>query len=104
MCLSIIYVYLDEFISGGRMGCRRCTTIGTYVPERRRYYYNKFGEKYRSRPVLRTVEYTIEHGKSFDEAVTNREKSEIRMATGVCGLTIFFFSFIHCINLILLKM
>ena len=68
------------------MGCRRCLTVGTYIPERRHYCYNNFGQRYRSRPPLRDVEYTIQMGKRFDEAITGAQRNEIRLTTGVCGL------------------
>lgn len=64
-------------------------TSGTYIPERRRYYYDKFGEKYRFRPAPWTAEYTIEHGNRFDNAVTDAERSDIRWQL-VCGLSALF--------------
>lgn len=65
-------------------------TVGTYVPEKHHYYYSGFGQKFRNRPASRTVQYTVEHGHRYDNAISKREKNEIRLQTGVSGVSILF--------------
>ena len=88
--LRFIIFMILILLKGGRIGCRKCLTVGRYVPEKRHYYYGGFGQKFRNRPALRTVEYTVEHGNRYDNAISKREKDDIRLQTGVCGVSILF--------------
>ena len=43
------------------------------------------GIRYRDRATVRTAEYNREHGKRWDDAGTQQERSVIQAESGVCG-------------------
>ena len=55
--------------AGGYCGCRRCTVIGTYIQEKRHYYYGNFRCPFRFRCALRTAEDNRVKGRQVDQAL-----------------------------------
>ena len=74
--------------AGGYSGCRRCTVIGTYIPEKRHYYGN-FRYRFYFRCPLRTAESNREKGRHVDEAPSTAERRRQKEA-GVTGECIFY--------------
>ena len=72
------------------MGCRKCLTVGDFVPDRRRYYFVNFRQRYRHPAALRTAEYQLEHGTAVENAPTRTERQNLQRESGVSGVTIFF--------------
>ncbi len=72
------------------MGCRRCLVCGTYLPEKRHYYYGNFRRRFRHRNEPRTAAYQLEKGKQCDEAPNNTTRKQIQTETGVCGACCLF--------------
>lgn len=70
------------------MGCRRCLVNGTYVPEKRHYYYGDFRNRYRNPSQLKSTAYILENGKKVDEALTVTERKRVQTETGLSGLTV----------------
>ena len=64
--------------------------VGTYIPTRRHYYYGNFGERYRRRSEAKTAQGNLIAGRAFDEALTNRERDELRKEFGVSGVSFLY--------------
>ena len=60
--------------AGGYCGCRHCTVIGTYIQEKRHYYYGNFRCQFRFHSVLRTAEDNREKGRQVDQAPLTTER------------------------------
>lgn len=77
-------------LKGGKVGCRKCLNVGVYIPERRRYYYVNFRQRYRHPAAPRTAEYQLEHGRAAENAQTQTERQKLQRESGVSGVTILF--------------
>ena len=77
-------------MAGGKVGCRKCLNVGIYVPERKRYYYVNFRQRYRHPPPIRTVEYQLEHGIAVENAQNQTERQKLQRESGVSGVSILY--------------
>ena len=64
--------------AGEYCGCRRCTVIGTYIQDKRQYYYGNFRCRFRFRSALRTAEDNREKRFQVDQAPSTAEKDDKR--------------------------
>ena len=64
--------------------------VGTYIAEKRHYYYGNFGERYRRRTDAKTAHSNFIAGRAFDEALTNQERDRLRKEFGVSGVSILY--------------
>ena len=76
--------------AGGHRGCRRCKVGGTYVSERRHYYYGSFQKRYWNPCAPRTAVEDCINGKAADNATTVAERKKICKETGVTGESLFY--------------
>lgn len=81
---------LTLYAGGGKVGCRKCLNVGIYVPERKRYYYVNFRQRYRHPPPIRTVEYQLEHGIAVENAQNQTERQKLQRESGVSGVSILY--------------
>ena len=72
------------------MGCRKCLNVGVYIPEKRRYYYGNFRQRYRHPAALRTAAYQLQHGKATENAQTQADRQKLQRESGVSGVSILF--------------
>ena len=68
--------------AGGHKGCCQCFVSGTYVPEKRHYYYGNFQQRYRFPAIQRPVS-NREYGRQADSASSYGEGKRITRDTGV---------------------
>lgn len=76
--------------AGGHKGCRRCTLSGTYISERRHYYYGNFRYRFQHPCPLRKAEMNRAYGREADAATSIAERKRIARNTGVTGECIFY--------------
>eukprot|EP00731_Ephydatia_muelleri_P006898 Em0003g1146a len=76
--------------AGGYRGCRRCFLGGTYVPEKRHYYYGNFRYRYRYPVESRTAVSNRRYGLQVDAATSEAERKRMSKETGVTGECIFY--------------
>ena len=76
--------------SGGKKGCRKCLVTGTYIPEKRHYYYGNFGVRYRDCPHPRSVGYLFERGCQCENTTDVATRKEIQLESGIKGVTILY--------------
>lgn len=81
---------ISFFVTGGKVGCRKCLNVGVYVPERKRYYYVNFRQRFRHPAALRTADYQLFHGTAVENAQNQAEKHRLQRESGVSGVTILF--------------
>ena len=76
--------------AGGHKGCRRCQVGGTYVPERRHYYYGNLRQRFWNPCQPRTAEEDRINGRAADRATTIAQRKRICKETGVTGESLFY--------------
>ena len=76
--------------AGGFKGCRRCNVTGTYIAERRHYYYGNFRYRFRNPAEERSLEVNRTHGRNADRASSVAERKRIARDSGVTGECIFY--------------
>jgi len=82
---STAYILFE--LIGGKLGCRRCTVNGIYIPAKRHYYYGNFGIRFRHPSEC---SYHLLHGKRVDSVVTSTERQRLSTDTGVTGVSVLF--------------
>ena len=76
--------------SGGHKGCQRCQVCGTYVPERRHYYFGNFQMRFWIPCLARTADEDRINGKAADRATSATERKQICKEKGVTGESILY--------------
>ena len=76
--------------AGGYKGCRRCNVSGTYIAERRHYYYGNFRYRFQNPAEERSLELNRRNGRRADKASSVAERKRITRDSGVTGECIFY--------------